>query len=191
MIRSGSDETRLPTNQGVALMKTAVFELILLLLFSGCTATMSVGGYTGSHERKHLTYEELQDHLRDKSVCVILNDNQKIPGKISGISRDSVRLSGDTDMQPIAFSTSDVCCIEKTNHVLGGILGFLFGTFGGATLGMLVGEFVEGELRGQGNALFAGVGGTLGFVGGTLSGAIHGHVDRYEFEADVVTTSTR
>lgn len=191
MIRSGGDATRLPTNQGVALMKPAVFALILFILLSGCTATIGVGGYTGSHERKHLTYEALQEKLVDKSVCVILNDNRKIQGTINGISRDSVRLAGDDDMQPTAFSTRDVSCIENANHVLGGILGFLGGTFGGATLGMLVGEFVEGELRGDGNLLFTVGGGTLGFVGGTLYGAIHGHVDRYEFEGDVVTTSTR
>ncbi len=166
------------------MIKAVISAALLLLLISGCTATIGVGGYTGSHERKHLTYGELQDHLRDKSVCVILDDNRKIQGTISGISRDSVRLSGDADLQSIALSTRDLCCIEKTNHFAGGILGFLGGTFGGATLGMLVGEIAEGELRGDGNVLFSVGGLTLGLVGGTLYGAIHGHVDRYEFEGD-------
>jgi hypothetical protein len=165
-------------------MKASVSAMIFTLLLSGCTATIGVGGNTGSHERKHLTYGELQDRLRDKSVCVILNDNRMIQGTIGGISRDSLRLSGDDDMQPIAFSTSNVCCIEKTNHVKGGILGFLGGTYGGATLGMLVGEIVEGDFRSPGNSLLTFAGGTLGLVGGTLYGAIHGHVDRYEFEGD-------
>ncbi len=169
------------------MIKTVGSAALLLLIISGCTATLSVGGYTEIHERNQLTYSELQDHLCDKSVCVILNDNQKISGTIGGISRDSVRLRSDVSKESVAVATRDVCCIEKTNHVGGGILGFFGGTLGGFLFGLLVGEVVMprgGDMRGLGVFLIAMGGGGLGLVGGTLFGSIHGLVDRYEFEGD-------
>jgi hypothetical protein len=174
-------------------MRLVLASAVLLVLLAGCSSTRIVGGDVGNHRKSQLTYRQLQDRLRGKEVCVVLRDDRKFLGTISDVARDSVRLWSGTRAESVALSTREVWRIEKTDHVGGGILGFLGGIFGGLLLGAAIGEVAVpggGDMRGLGVALYAVEGAGIGAVGGTIYGATHGTVNCYEFEVDSVAAGT-
>jgi hypothetical protein len=166
---------------------------VLMLVLSGCTSTRLVTETAPNVDRGRLTHRQVHDRLQGKSVCVVLRTQQKILGAVREIAQDSIRLWSDSGSRYLAFPTREVDCIERTDHVGGGILGFLGGTVGGLLLGGAIGEMSMphgGDMRGLGVA-FAAVGGAgLGAIGGTIYGAVHGIVNRYEFPADTLVVGT-
>jgi hypothetical protein len=175
------------------MIKVVVPVTVLMLSLSGCTSTRIVVGEGEKNNKDQLTYREVQDRLRGKTVRVILMRGQEFSGIIGGISSDSVRLWNGNDADYVAIPTHEVRGIEKTDRAGGGLLGFLGGTVGGLLFGGGMGEVVtphRGEMRGLGVALYAVGGACVGAVGGTIYGVSHGIVNSYQFRGESVVTGT-
>lgn len=173
--------------------RVVVIATVLVLLLSGCTSTLIVGGEGERSEKGQLTYREVQDRLRGKTVRVILMSGQEFSGTIGGIANDSVRLWNDHGADWVAIPTHEVRGIEKTDRGGGGLLGFLGGAFGGLLVGGAVGEVLTphgGDMRGLGVALYAVGGACVGAVGGTIYGVSHGIVNSYQFRGESVVMGT-
>ena len=160
---------------------------VLLLAFAGCTSTRIVGEDTTGGPKDQLTYSQAQARLSGKSVCVILKDDRKVFASIHSIAGDSVHLLDETSNSSLVVPTREVRTIEYIHRVDGGVLGFLGGAFGGMLLGGAIGDMTVprgGDMRGLGVVLAAMGGAGLGAIGGTIYGAVHGMVDRFEFEPE-------
>lgn len=173
------------------MMKVLVIAAVLVCLATGCSSTRMVGGGGDNREKDQLTYQEVQDRLRGKTVRVILVSGEEIHGSVGRIARDSVRLWNDEGADSVVVPTREVRGIEKVDRAGGGLLGFLGGTCGGFLVGAGVGAVSTphgGDMRGLGVALSALGWGCLGAVGGTIYGVSHGIVNYYEFLGDSVVT---
>ena len=167
--------------------------VVLLLAFAGCTSTRIVGEGTPGGPKNQFTYAQVQDRLRGKSVCVTLKGNRRVLASIHTIAGDSVHLLDEVSNSSLVVSTREVSTIEYIHRVDGGVLGFLGGAFGGMLLGGAIGDMTVprgGDMRGLGVVFAAIGGGGLGAIGGTIYGAIHGMVDRYEFEPESLKAGT-
>jgi hypothetical protein len=175
------------------IVRVVVIAAVLLFLWSGCTSTQMVGGEGERSEKTQLTYSEVQDELRGKTVRVILMNGQQLSGTIGGIASDSVRLWNDYGTEYVAIPTHEVRGVEKTDRGVGGVGGLLAGTFGGFLVGGALGEVLTpqgGDMRGLGVALYAVGGACVGAVAGTVYGVSHGLISFYQFQGESVVTGT-
>jgi len=166
---------------------------VLLLVLSGCTSTRLVTETAPDLERGRLTHRQLHERLQGKSVCVILRTQEKILGTVYEIAQDSIRIQSGSAPEYLALPTRQVECIEKIDHVGGGIGGLFGGIAGGLLIGGAIGEMATphgGDMRGFGVALAAVGGAGLGALVGTIYGAVHGIINRYEFPADTLVGGT-
>jgi hypothetical protein len=165
--------------------KSMRFLLVSAVVFStlaGCTSMRIVGPHSPESPGDSLDYAEVQQRIERRTVRVTLRDGHVHSAVDVQVASDSVRFAGQLDGIARTVPTIDVLLIEKSDHFLGGIGGFLSGAFGGGFLGWAYGSATaHGEMRGLtvGLSMIDGV--FVGAICGGLIGGIHGVATIYDF----------
>jgi hypothetical protein len=162
-----------------------IITVCTITVLTGCTSTRFVKPYLIEYHKDSLSYFEFHRLYEDRSIKVILNDDQKINGSLIKINSDSIRFIIQPENIYCVLPLRKILRIEVIEHTSGAIFGFFAGLCGGGVLGWVFGSLqATGDMREMGVALSTLGGGFAGALSGLVFGAIKGNRIIFEFKKE-------
>ncbi|MGA3287613.1 MAG: hypothetical protein ABSD46_09315 [Bacteroidota bacterium] len=170
-------------------MKKYYFHILLLFssaFYIGCTNTYFVATHSLQTQRDTITINQLEQMLQDKTVKIILRDNQQVQAENVTFSKDTAIFTILPDLKQSSIPLVAIKKIERRLHfdgAFGGVfLGFLCGGIVGVTYGKIYTNS-NGPSDDAVDGVFRIIG--LGVFGGGIYGGFRGTIVEYIFDSDI------
>ena len=175
-------------------MKSFLIFSLISSLFAGCAFTQSVNINEDTAPKHQLREqlgdvwgrEEFNDAMSGKTATVELKDGRTMRAEKILLRPDSTFFTNPSDGSRASLRTQDIKSFKRSNHIMGGLQGIMFGATCGAVLlgGAACLAPKSGGDQDWGPAIGAYLGGLLGGITGLTYGLIHGSNDFYELASD-------
>jgi hypothetical protein len=146
----------------------------------GCSSSYKVSQGPSSD----ISYEQIQNKLRDEEVEIQFHDHKSILAKQVHFSRDTISFIDIINDSSMRIPINSVDLIIRRLHSDGAVEGLIFGTLSGTIAGGLLSAVVikpTGEFSGFATIGYGLGGACLGAIIGTTYGGTQGHYIEYKF----------
>ena len=150
-------------------MKLQICLFTLVWALVGCTSSALV---TPTGQGGDISFEAMNEKIRDNEITISLDDDTKVIGKGFYIQNDSASWIGVESGRLFKSPVSKIHSLSTSpNRFVGGLIGFGGGLVVGGLAGMVAGnQFASTAEHGTWAALGAAVGGGIGVLVGTPIG---------------------
>ena len=163
-------------------MRTMAFLYCVLIAFTalGCSSSSLV---TSTGQKGDLSFDQLDEKIRDDEITISLYDDSKVIGKGFHIENDSASWIGVESGTLFKTPVSKIHTLSTSpNRFVGGLIGFGGGLVVGGLAGMAIGSgFASTAEHGTWSALGAAVGAGIGALIGTPIGVAVAPSEEYHF----------
>ncbi len=165
-------------------MKLYYFHILFLFssaFYIGCTSTYIVVTHSTESQRDTITINQLQQKLQDKTVKIILRDNQQVRAENVMFSKETATFTILPDLKQSSFPLVAIKKIERRLHFDGAFAGLVAGSLGCGIAGIIYLKLCSNNS----DELWAGDVAALIFYAPIIYGGIRGNIEEYIFNSDI------
>jgi hypothetical protein len=183
-------ERHVPLSGGpLGRMKIYYFHILFIfssVFYIGCTSTYIVATNSTESQRDIITINQLQQKLQDKTVKIILRDNQQVQAENITFSKDTATFTILPDLRQSSIPLVAIKKIEKRLHFNGAFVGVFYGSIFGAIIAEIIWNPLPSIFSSSSESFIdSGYFILSSIVAGGLYGGIRGNIEEYIFDSDI------